>query len=42
MRDNKAMTVLGVPDVRVLKPVNVHLELATRIDVHVSDEENVP
>ena len=40
MRDNKAMTVLGVPDDRVPKPVNVHPELATRTDAQVSDEEN--
>lgn len=38
-RNNKTIPVLGVPDVRVLKPVHVHLELAVRIDVHVGNEE---
>jgi len=32
------MTILGVPDVRVLEAVDVHLE-PVGIDVHVGDEE---
>ena len=39
LRDDHAMKVLGVPDVGVLKPVDVHLEPAIGIDVHVGDEE---
>lgn len=35
------MTVLGIPDVGVLKTVDVHLEPAVGIDVHVGDE-NMP
>ena len=35
------MTVLGVPDIRVLKPVHVHLERVVRVHVHVGDEESV-
>ena len=38
MRGRQAMTVLGVPDVGVLKPVDVHLEPAIGIEVHVGDE----
>lgn len=33
------MAVLGVPNVGVLKPVHVHLELAVGVDVHVGNEE---
>lgn len=40
-RSNYPMTVLGVPDVRVLKLVHVHVERAIRVHVHVGDEESV-
>lgn len=33
------MPVLGIPDVRVLKPVHIHVELAVRVHVDVGNEE---
>ena len=33
------MAVLGVPNIRVLKPVHVHVELTVGIHVHVGNEE---
>lgn len=38
-RDYHAMTILGVPNVRVLKPIHIHVELSVRVDVHVGNEE---
>jgi hypothetical protein len=35
------MTVLGIPDVVVQKPVHVGLEVAVGVDVHVLNEEFV-
>lgn len=36
------MPVLGVPDVGILEPVDVGVELTVVIHVHVDHEENVP
>ncbi len=33
------MLVVSVPNVVVLKPIDVHLELAVGVDVHVGNEE---
>jgi len=41
LRNDDSMTVLTVPDVRVLEPVHVHVE-PVRVDVHVRHEDFVP
>ena len=33
------MAILGVPDIVVLKPVHIHLELVIRVEVHIGNEE---
>lgn len=38
-RNYHSMAILGVPDVRVLKPVHVDLELTVGVEVHVGNEE---
>lgn len=35
------MSILGVPNVRVLKPVHVDLERVIRMHVHVGNEEKM-
>ncbi len=35
------MPILGVPDVGVLEPVHVHLEIVVRVHVHVGNEKCV-
>ncbi len=37
-RDYNPMTVLGIPDIVVRKPVHVDLELTVGVEVHVSNE----
>jgi hypothetical protein len=39
LRNNHSMAVLGVPDVRVLKPVHVHVEPVIRVHVHLGNKE---
>jgi hypothetical protein len=38
LRDYNTMMVPGVPDIRVLEPVYVHLEPAIRVEVHVGNK----
>jgi len=33
------MAILGVPNVRVLEPIHVHLERVIGVEVHVGNEE---
>ncbi len=33
------IAILGIPNIIVLKPVHVHIEIAVRIEIHVSNEE---
>ncbi|MFA5777206.1 MAG: hypothetical protein WC906_02100 [Parcubacteria group bacterium] len=33
------MAILGIPDIVVLEPVDVHLELTVGVEVHVGNEE---
>ncbi|OGI16706.1 MAG: hypothetical protein A3J63_05015 [Candidatus Moranbacteria bacterium RIFCSPHIGHO2_02_FULL_40_12b] len=33
------MTILGIPDIVVLEPVDIDLELTVRVEVHVGNEE---
>jgi hypothetical protein len=33
------MTILGIPDIVVLEPVDVDIELVARVEVHVGNEE---
>jgi len=33
------MAILGVPDIGILKPVHVNIELIAGVDVHISNEE---
>ncbi len=33
------MTILGIPNVRVLEPVDVYVELVTGVEVHVGNEK---
>ena len=39
LRNNNTMAVLGIPNVRVLKPVHVHVKRTFRIHVHVGNKE---
>jgi hypothetical protein len=38
-RNHQTMAVLSVPNIGVLKPVHIHVELAVRVDIHVGNEE---
>lgn len=38
-RDYDAMPILGIPNVVVVEPVHVHLELTVVVEVHVGHEE---
>ena len=33
------MTIIGIPDIRILEPVDIHIELTIRVEVHVGNEE---
>lgn len=33
------MAILGVPDVVVLEPVDIHVQSVVRVEVHVGNEE---
>lgn len=38
-RDDDLMAILGVPDIVVLEPVDVRIERAIRVEVHIGNEE---
>jgi hypothetical protein len=38
-RNYDSMAILGIPDIVVLEPVDVHLELTVGVEVHVGNEE---
>ena len=35
------MTILGIPDIVVAEAIDVHLEVAVGVQVHVRDEDTV-
>ncbi|MCX6763788.1 MAG: hypothetical protein NTZ97_03615 [Candidatus Moranbacteria bacterium] len=38
-RNNNPMAILGTPDIVVLEPVDIDLELVIGVEVHVGNEE---